>query len=109
MDKDTENQIKELQSLEQTLQSLMMQKQAFQLELSETENALAELEKSSGNSYKITGNIMIPSSKEQLIKDSKHKKELLELRLKSIEKQEKQLAENSDKLREKVFSKMNQQ
>ena len=73
MDKETENQIRELQILEQNLQSMLMQKQAFQLELSETENAIEELNKSNDETFKIVGNIMIKYSKENLLKDLKER------------------------------------
>lgn len=106
MDKETENQIRELQIMEQNLQSILMQKQAFQLELSEVENALEELGKTSDEVYKIVGNIMIKSSKESLLKDLKQKKDLISLRLKSIDAQEKNIEENAESLRKKVLSKI---
>lgn len=106
VNKETEKQIQELQILEQNLQNLMMQKQAFQMEVSETESALVELEKNKDEVYKIVGNIMIKSSKEEIIKDLKQKKDLISLRLKAIESQERSLLENSEKLRKKVLSKI---
>ncbi|MDP1729047.1 MAG: prefoldin subunit beta [archaeon] len=108
MNKETETQIQELQLLEQTLQSLIMQKQAFQLELSEVDNALEELVKNEKEIYKISGSIMIKSSKETVVKDLKQKKDLLSLRLKSINEQEKNLSEKSESIREKVLSKIQQ-
>ena len=109
MDSTTETQIKELQVLEQNLQSILMQRQAFEMELGETENALVELEKSGGEVYKIVGNIMIKYSKENLVKDLKQKKDLLALRLKSIDSQQKNLEGNAEKLRKEVLSKIKNQ
>lgn len=106
IDQDTNNKIRELQGFEQNLQSILMQKQAFQLELSETENALEELNKSGDEVYRIVGNIMAKSSKESLFKDLKQKKELLSLRLKSLDNQEKTLAEKAEALRASVLSKI---
>jgi len=106
MEKETENQIKELQMLEQNLQNILMQKQAFQMELSETENALEELNKYDEEVFKIVGNIMIKYSKENLLKDLKQKKDLFALRLKSLDSQEKSISETSESLREKVLSKI---
>jgi len=108
MEKETENQIRELQLLEQNLQNILMQKQAFQMELSETENALEELSKSNDEAFKIVGNIMLKYSKENLLKDLKQKKDLISLRLKSLDSQEKSLAETSENLRKKVLSKIKQ-
>jgi len=103
---ETESQIKELQVLENKLQTLLMQRQAFQLELDEIENALSELAKTKEEVYKIAGNIMVKISKEEITKDLKQKKDLITLRLKSIENQEKSLAESSENLRKKVLSKI---
>ena len=106
IDKETQEKIQELQSLEQTLQSLIMQKQAFQFELNETDNALSEIEKSKDDVFKIIGQIMIKSSRDQIIEDLKNKQKLLKLRLDSIEKQEKTLSEQSEKIREEVMKKL---
>jgi len=108
MDKETENQIKELQVLEQNLQSILMQKQAFQMELSETENALEELSKANDETFKIVGNIMIKYSKENLSKDLKQKKDLLAMRLKSLDTQENSIGQKVESLRETVLSKIKQ-
>jgi len=106
VDPETERSIKELQALEQNLQTVLMQKQAFQLELSEAENAISELGKSSEEVYKIVGNIMVKYSKDALQKDLKQKKDLLSLRLKSLDSQEKNLAQNAEDIRVKVLSKI---
>ena len=95
-----------MQILEQNLQSLIMQKQAFQVELSETEAAISELGKTEGDVFKIIGSIMIKSKREGLIKELNHKKELINLRLKSIDRDEGPLIETAEKLREKVLSKI---
>lgn len=71
----------------------------------ETESALSELEKSK-EAYKIVGNIMVSSTKAQLKKDLESKKEMLELRVKSLEKQEEKIKEKSSKLQEEVMSEM---
>ena len=88
IDEETQKKIQELQSYEQALHSLLLQKQAFQIELSEAENALSEVTKTKDEVFKIVGNIMIKAKKEDIEKDLKHKKEILSIRLKSIEKQE---------------------
>jgi prefoldin beta subunit len=106
MDNETESQIKELQVLEQNLQSILMQKQAFQMELGEAENAVEELAKAKDDVYKITGNVMIKSSKEDLVKELKEKKDLISLRLKTLDNQEKSLQTMSENLRNKVLTKI---
>jgi prefoldin beta subunit len=98
MPKDMEREKEELQILGQNLQNNLLQKQAFQSQLIEIENALRELEASKDDCYKIVGNIMIKSDKSTLVKDLNAKKEVLELRIKTVEKQE-------DKLKEKFQEK----
>jgi prefoldin beta subunit len=106
IDKETEREIQELQILEQSLQSVLMQKQAFQLELSEIENSLEELAKTKEDVYKIVGSIMIKANKEELSKELKEKKEVINLRLKSFNSQEEKISQNADSLRKKVLSKI---
>jgi len=106
MDKETEQQIQELQVLEQNLQGILMQKQALQLELSEVENALSELGKTDSDVYKIVGQIMVKSKKDSLEADLKEKRELADVRAKSLDKQEEVLTKSSEGLREKVLGKI---
>lgn len=106
IDKETARQIQDLQILEQNMQNLLMQKQAFLMETSETENALEELKKSGEEVYKIIGQIMIKSKKGEVEKDLKHKKEILDLRVKSIEKQEEIIKEQLTKKREEIIKKL---
>ena len=75
--------------MEQNLQNFIMQKQKFQTQLFEIENALKELKNTKDKTYKIVGTVMIASKKEELIKELKEKKSIVELRIKTIEKQEK--------------------
>ena len=98
--------IQELQMLEQNLQNFLIQKQAFQFEENEIINASEELKTSEGDVYKIVGQIMIKSQKNDLEKELKSKKELIQLRLKNIEKQEGLLREKATKLREELLKEL---
>ena len=89
--KEQENKIAKLQTLEQNIQNYSLQKQNFQSQLIEVDNALYELKKSKGQAYKIVGAVMIASEKEDLTKDLESKKEIINLRIKTLEKQENQL------------------
>ena len=106
IDKETARQIQDLQIIEQNMQSLLMQKQAFLLESSETENALEQLKKAEDEVYKIVGQIMIKSKKSDVEKELKQKKEILDLRIKSIEKQENLVKEQLTKRRDEVIKKL---
>ncbi|MBI2148163.1 prefoldin subunit beta [Candidatus Woesearchaeota archaeon] len=106
VNKDTENKIAQLQMLEQNIQNFLMQKQNFQTQLIEVDNAIEEIEKAKGKTYKIIGSIMVASDKENINKDLHGKKEILELRIKNIEKQENQLKEKAANLQSDVLKQM---
>lgn len=103
--KDTEQKIKQLQLIEQNLQNFIAQKQQFQLQLIEVESALSELG-TTKKAYKIIGNIMVDSDIEELKKDLDKKKEMLDIRLKSFEKQENQMKDKASKLQAEVLKEM---
>ena len=105
--KGSEKKLSQLQMLEQSMQNMMMQKQQFQLQQVEIESALKELEKVN-EAYKIIGNIMVLSKKEDLKSDLSSNKEVIELRIKSMEKQEDQLREKASKLQSEVLKEMEQ-
>ena len=100
--KETEQKISQLQMFEQSLQSFLGQKQQFQMQLIEVESALGELD-GTDKAYKIVGNIMVESSKSELKADLQSKKEVLELRLKTMERQEEQVREKASKLQSEIL------
>ena len=103
--KDSEEnskKIQELQILEGNLQVFLSQKQSFQIELNETNNALSELEDAKGEVYKILSGVMIKILKNSAVEDLGGKKRILEMRISSIEKQERILEEKTLKLREEI-------
>ena len=106
IDQETGQKIQDLQILEQNFQNIIMQKQAFQLELNETTTALEEVGKSKGDVFRVLGQVMVKSNKDELKKDLKEKKELLELRIKAIEKQELGLRERIERLRGEIVNKI---
>ena len=102
-DDNAQENIGRLQMIEQQVQTMAMQKQQFQSQLFEVENALKEL-KTSKTAYKIVGNIMVLSDKEKLEKDLKQKKEIADLRIANMDKEEKKLKEKAKKLQEELLS-----
>lgn len=98
-----QEKIQQLQMLEQSMTQLLMQKQQFQMQLMEVESALKEIQTSEKN-YKIVGNIMVSASKDELKKELDEKKEMLDLRINSIEKQEKDQKEKAEELQKEVMS-----
>ncbi len=106
IDQETARQIQELQILEQNMQNLLLQKQAFMLELNETCNALEELKNSKDDVYKLVGQIMIKSKKDDVEKDLGNKKNVIDLRVKAIEKQEDLIKEQLTKRRDEIIKKL---
>ncbi len=103
--KETEQKIAQLQLYEQGLQTILMQKQQFQSQIVEIESALKELE-TTKEAYKIVGNIMVNAKKEELKRDLDEKKEIINLRIKTMEKQENQIREKTKKIQEEVSKKI---
>lgn len=106
MEKETENKIAELQIFENTLQNILIQKQNLQAQLLEIENALEELKITKEKPYKIIGNVMISSDKKELEKDLNEKKEIINLKIKNLKRQENQIEEKSQKLQQEIFKKI---
>jgi len=104
-DNDSEEKLAQLQLLEQNMQNFLMQKHQFQAQLGEVNSALEHI-KGAQKTYKIIANIMIDSKREDLEKDLTSKKEMLEIRIKSLEKQEKSIREKSQALQKEVLGSM---
>ena len=103
---DTQEKMAQLQLFEQHIHSFFTQKRNIQSQMLELENALKELEISSGSVYKIVGTVMFHSEKEKLSKDLKERKDILDLRIKSLEKQEKATEEKAKKLQAEVMAEL---
>jgi len=105
MSDDKTKNIQEIQIIEQTLQNLFFQKQAFQMELTETQSALEEMQKSSDDVYKMIGQLMIKVPKTKITDELSEKEKFLNLKIKSLEKQEGVFSEKLEQLRGKILSK----
>jgi len=99
----TNNKIQEMQMLEQNLHNLLMQKQAFQMESAETKSALTEIDNSGDEVFKIIGQLMIKTDKSKMKEELENKNKLLDLRLKTIDKQEQNFSEKAQKLQEELM------
>lgn len=100
-----DEQLQRLQMLDHNLQQLAGQKQQFQAQMFEIENALKELA-GAPSAYKIIGNVMVATDKDSLVKELNGRKELIELRIASFEKQEKQMREKLTQLQQTVAKSM---
>jgi prefoldin beta subunit len=105
MKKETKEKIEQLQNLEQNINNLIAQKQQFQSQQLEVENALSQINETK-QVFRIIGNIMVASEKTTVKKELDEKKELLELRMKTIEKQEDKLRKKAGELQQEVLKEM---
>lgn len=82
-----------LQQLQQTLQAVLTQKQQLELELTETEQALSELEKMDDSAvvYKSIGSLLVKTEKAKVTTELNERKELLNMRVGVLGKQEERL------------------
>lgn len=106
-DDETKMAIQEIQLLEQNFEQLMQQKHLFNMEIGETDLAIKEVEKAEGDVFKLVGGqVIVKTKKENLSSDLKHKKDLLEVRMKSMEKQEKEFSDRIEELRQQIMKKI---
>jgi len=93
-----------LQQLQQTLQGVLTQKQQLELELNEVEQALSELEKLTNAAviYKSIGSLLVKSKKNKVATELSERKELLNMRINVLGKQEERLRTQVKDLQEKL-------
>jgi prefoldin beta subunit len=100
-----QNQIAQYQQLQQQLQVLGSQRVQLEAKLREIDGTLEELNKISGDTpiYKSIGMLLVrQDDREALKKELEEHKETLTIRVKSLQKQEKSLAERYEALGEKI-------
>ena len=100
--KEVQEQVSEFYSLQTQMQFVQYQKQQYKMQLDETSMALDELRKSEGEVYKSAGIVMIKSTKDEATKDLNEKKEVLNVRLGSLGKQEERVRERLEELQKKI-------
>jgi len=99
-----QNQIAQLQQLQQQHQAVATQRSQIEALLREIEAALNELEKSSEDSviYKSVGEILFKADKQKLLEELKERKDMMELRLKTMSKQEERIQGRFTQLQEQL-------
>jgi prefoldin beta subunit len=105
MEKDQTGQILgQAQLYSQQIQNVVAQKTAFTMELNEIKRALEEVVKAKEKYvYKLSGPILIKVDAAELKKDFEEKEIMINLRLKTLEKQEAKLKERIDELRTRMI------
>jgi len=100
---EIQQKLREFQEAQQQARMVLTQKYQIELQLKESEAALDELEKA-GNTevHKIIGQILIKSDKETISKDLKEKADILGVRLKSLDSQEKKITGQLKSLQDRL-------
>ena len=93
-----------LQQLQQTIQTVLAQKQQLDVELLEIDQALTELDKTTNETaiYKSIGSLLIKSMKPDVLSDLNEKKELSNMRVSVLQKQEERLRKQIKELQTKL-------
>ena len=93
-----------LQQLQETLQNVVAQKQQLELELLEIDQATNHLEKSDDDVaiYKSIGSLLIETEKTKITEDLKERKELSNMRVSVLSKQEERLRTQLKEIQEKL-------
>jgi len=94
----------QMQTLQTQYQTIALQKETLALQKIETEKALEELKKTKDKEdvFKIVGPVLVKSTKADLVKELSDKKEMTEMRLKNVDKQEEKLREKLKETQEKL-------
>jgi len=99
-----QNQLSMLQQLQQQLQTILQQKAQYELAVREAKRAQEEIKDSASDAvmYMSVGTVMMQKKKEVVDAKLTEKVETLELRIKSLEKQEKMLQGKFEQLQNQI-------
>jgi prefoldin beta subunit len=100
------HQVAQFQQLQQQAQVLLNQRQQLEILLRETERALEELGKLQADAvvYKSVGTLLIKSGKAEVEKQLKEDKETLDLRIKTVQRQEERAVQRLQEMQGKLDS-----
>jgi len=92
------------QQAQSQLQSVLVRKQQYEAELRDVEKAAQELEKLGQDVrvFKQVGAFLVPITRDQALQELRDRKELLELHIKTLSRQESLLREQLEKLRDEI-------
>ncbi|MFA6710799.1 MAG: prefoldin subunit beta [Candidatus Methanomethylophilaceae archaeon] len=104
-----QNQIAQFQQVQQQLQATSSQKLQMEAQRKEMERTLAELEKASGDIYRNVGSLMIKVEDKTAVRtEITDAMETMEVRIKSMDRQEKSLRDKFESLQESINKEMGQ-
>lgn len=104
--KQLQHQIAQLQQMQQQAQAIIAQRQQLDLQLKETERAIDELQeikkKKKPTIYQSVGALLIKTSRKKVEADLADRRETLELRIKTLGRQEEKLRKKIQETQQKV-------
>ncbi|MCE5296440.1 MAG: prefoldin subunit beta [Euryarchaeota archaeon] len=106
-----QNQIAQFQQLQQQLQGVLQQKFRMEAQLKELEMTIEELKKATADTpmYKSVGSLMIAvKDKEALLKEIEDDKETAEIRVKTLDRQEKMFREKYQVMQDQISKALGQ-
>ena len=104
-----QNQIAQFQQLQQQLQAVSSQKLQMDAQIKDIERTISELDKATGDVYKNVGSLMIKVDNKDSVKaELEEGKETMEVRVKSMERQEVALREKYESMQESLNKAMGQ-
>ncbi|MFZ3077322.1 MAG: prefoldin subunit beta [Candidatus Aenigmatarchaeota archaeon] len=94
----------QMQTFQQQLQNALLQKETMQIQKIELESAKTELEKADEKEevYKVVGPLLVKGKKSELKKEVDEKLEMIDMRAKSVKKQEEKLKERLKESQQKL-------
>ncbi len=98
--------ILEYENLEKQLEIVLLQRNQLKLQLSEIKNAEEELRHATGDVYHSIGSLMLKTTKDKAEKDLKDKKELVEVKLNALLKEEEKIRNALVDLQKRLQEKM---
>ncbi len=104
---EVQNTLAQAQAYQQQIQSILLQKENITLQLNEIKKALDELSKTAETEiYKMSGPILIKTSKSAVKKELMEKQELLSMKMKTLERGEKKTKGKLDELKQSLTQEM---
>lgn len=102
--KQLQDKLMQFQNLQAQMQMTAVQKQQLFMQNADIENALKALAEASQQAkiYKAAGPILVETERDAVEKKLKEDKELIDAKMKMIEKQEKKLSEKMEELRSEL-------
>jgi len=101
-----QQQINQLQQMQQQMQTILQQKSQYEMSVREAKRAEEELKETAEDAevFMTIGSVMVQQTKEHVQKTIAEKIDTLELRIKSLEKQEKAITAKFEQLQQQVRS-----